>query len=161
MTESTSPKTTRRGLLHRLLGLGAVVGVAGTAQAGETPAAAPSTGKVERVAYHLDSLERAIPMIRNLSNHLEERPWAKIQVVAIGQGLKMLVSGTEDDNGNEYEALVNDLQRRGIVFKACQNTMDTYHLTTEDLVWDAVVVRSGMAELARLQVEEGFAYLKV
>lgn len=156
MSVKNPPNPTRRGLLQRLTGLGAVLGTSVAAYAGGEPQQKP-----ERVVYHIDNLERAIPMIRNLSNHLDDRPQAQIQVVAMSSGLKMLVSGNEDDNGNDYEALVNDLQRRGVVFKACGNTMDTYHLTAEDLVWDVLVIRSAMAELGRLQAQEGFAYLKV
>lgn len=157
MSTKQNSTTTRRRLLRRLAGLGAVLGAGGVAHAGGEPV----KEKVERVVYHIDNLDHAIPMIRNLSNHLDDRPQAEIQVVAMSSGLKMLVSGNEDENGNDYEALVNDLQRRGVVFKACGNTMDTYHLTPEDLVWDVPVIRSAMAELGRLQAQEGFAYLKV
>ncbi len=157
MPPTPPPNRSRRGLLRRLAGWGAVASWAGVASAGGEPA--PKMG--ERVAYHIDDLDRAIPMIRNLSNHLDARPGSTIVVVAMSKGLQMLVSGTEGPNGNDYEALVNDLQRRGVLFKACQNTMDTYHLTAEDLHWDVEIVRSGMAELARLQTEDGCAYLKV
>lgn len=157
MTPTPPPNRSRRGLLRRLAGWGAVASFAGVARAGGEPEPA----KVERVAYHIDDLDRAIPMIRNLSNHLDARPQSAITVVAMSSGLKMLVSGTEGPNGNDYEALVNDLQRRGVLFKACHNTMDTYKVTKDDLHWDVEVVRSGMAELARLQAEDGCAYLKV
>lgn len=148
----------RRSLFRKLLAWGAV-GAAGAAHAGGSDAGLPK--QTGRVAYHLDDLDRAIAMVRNLNNHLDAQPGVKIIVVAISTGLKMLVSGTEDANGNDFEALVNDLQRRGVLFKACGNTLKTYTLEPDDLHWDVEIVPSGMAELARLQIEDGCAYLKI
>lgn len=157
MTAETPPNRSRRGLLGRLASWVLIAGGAGVAHAG----GAPRSPQGERVAYHIDDLERAIPMIRNLSNHLDARPASTITVVAISKALPMLVSGTEGPNGNDYEALVNDLQRRGVLFKACGNTMEAYEISADDLHWDVAIVPSGMAELARLQAEDGCAYLKV
>ncbi len=157
MTVSPPPNRSRRGLLRRLAGWAVLAGGAGLAHAGG--AARPKSG--DRVVYHIDELANAIAMIRNLSNHLDARPASTIVVVAISKALPMLVSGTQGPNGNDYEALVNDLQRRGVLFKACGNTMESLQISADDLHWDVVIVPSGMAELARLQAEEGYAYLKV
>lgn len=149
----------RRGFLQRLAGLGTLFGVSANATASATPGAATQT-ITDHVVYHIDAIERAIPMIRNIGNHLDARPDTRIAVVALGKGIDFLIDGTEDPRGNPYNALVDTLQLRGVVFKICRNSMDTRHLTAEDLVPDVEIVRSGVAELARLQCTEHYAYIK-
>jgi len=151
------PRPGRRFILGALTGATAVLSGATVAQASEEA----GDQRSEKVVYHLDSLENGTALMRHLAKHLQSRPAASLEVVAVSSGVRVLVSGTENSNGNDYESLINDLQRRGVVFKACGNTMETLKLSQEDLVWDVVIVEAGMAELGRLQAQEGCAYIKV
>lgn len=158
-TELSTRGTQRRSFLQRLAGLGAVFGLSAHAAASDKSDAQKQT-ITDHVVYHIDSIERAIPMIRNIGNHLDARPQTRIAVVALGKGIDFLIDGTEDPRGNPYNALVDTLQFRGVAFKICRNSMDTRHLTADDLVPDVEIVRSGVAELARLQCTERYAYIK-
>ena len=55
---------------------------------------------------------------------------------------------------------VSDLSNQGVRFAACNNTMQNRKITRDRLVMEAVVVPSGVAEVARLQAKEGHVYLK-
>lgn len=152
--------TQRRGFLQRLAGLGTLFGASSAASAASSVPPAVTQEPAEYVVYHIDAIERAIPMIRNINNHLDARPQTRIAVVALGKGIDFLIDGTEDPRGNPYNALVDTLQLRGVHFKICRNSMDTRHLSADDLVPDVEIVRSGVAELARLQSTQHYAYIK-
>ena len=51
-------------------------------------------------------------------------------------------------------------RRKGVEFRICQNSMNAYKLTKADLVDKVQVVPSGVAEIARLQTREGYAYIR-
>ncbi len=49
---------------------------------------------------------------------------------------------------------------RGVEFRVCAATLSARNIAKEDLLDTAVVVPSGISEIARLQLKEGYAYLK-
>jgi uncharacterized protein len=68
----------------------------------------------DKVVYHLNSgLEQATNGLRNIRNHLEVNPKAKIVVVTHAQGVDFLMKGKKDANGNPYETIVTDLKGQG------------------------------------------------
>ena len=113
-----------------------------------------------RVVYHMDDSDRAISALRNVSNHLAASPDTKIVVVALSRGVKFLVDGAEDERGNPYEPMIDDLTLAGVEFRVCNNTLVGFKLNREDLHAESQVVPSGVAEIARLQLREGYAYIK-
>ncbi|MGZ9076493.1 MAG: DsrE family protein, partial [Burkholderiaceae bacterium] len=57
----------------------------------------------DKVVYHFgDGLAQATNGLRNIRNHLEVDPKAKIVVVAHAQGVDFLMNGAQDANKNPY-----------------------------------------------------------
>ena len=125
-------------------------------------AACASTGAgTDRVVYHLnEGLPQASNGLRNINNHLEVNPAAKIIVVAHAQGVDFLMKDVKDRNGNKYEDLVEQLRNRGVQFDVCEITLRNRKLTKDQFIADVTFVPSGVAEITRLQQQEGYAYLK-
>jgi uncharacterized protein len=122
---------------------------------------AGSGGSQDKVVYHFsDGLAQASNGLRNVGNHLEVNPNAKIVVVAHARGVDFLMKGAQDANGNKYEDLVEQLKMRGVRFDVCEITLRNRKLAREQFIADATFVPSGVAEITRLQQREGFAYLK-
>ena len=134
-----------------------VTGCAGT---GDSPAVASPVGP-DKVIYHLNSgLEQASNGLRNIRNHLEVNPKAQIVVVTHAQGVDFLMKGKKDANGNPYETIVQDLKSQGVKFDVCQITLHNRKLSKDQFIEEATFVPSGVAEIARLQQREGYAYLR-
>jgi uncharacterized protein len=115
----------------------------------------------DKVVYHLNAgLEQASNGLRNVRNHLEVNPKAEIVVVAHAQGVDFLMKGVKDKNGNPYETIVETLKSQGVRFDVCQITLRQRGLKKEQFIEDADFVPSGVAEIARLQAREGYAYLR-
>lgn len=123
--------------------------------------ATPGASDGDRVVYHLsEGLAQASNGLRNINNHLEVNPGAKIVVVAHAQGVDFLMKDARDRNGNKYEDLVEQLKIRGVRFDVCEITLRNRKLSRDRFIPDATFVPSGVAEITKLQQREGFAYLK-
>ena len=115
----------------------------------------------DKVVYHLgEGLAQASNGLRNIRNHLEVNPKAQIIVVAHAQGVDYLMKGKMDANGNPYETIVQDLKSHGVKFDICEITLRNRKLTRDQFIEEGVFVPSGVAEIARLQQREGYAYLR-
>jgi intracellular sulfur oxidation DsrE/DsrF family protein len=115
----------------------------------------------DKVVYHLSSgLEQAGNGLRNLRNHLEVNPKARIVVVAHAEGVDYLMKGKKDRNGNPYETIVEQLEIEGVRFEVCEITLRSRNLRRDQFIEAASFVPSGVAEIARLQQREGYAYLR-
>jgi len=115
----------------------------------------------DKVVYHINGgLEQATNGLRNIRNHLEVNPKAKIIVVTHAQGVDFLMRGKKDANGNPYETIVQDLVGQGVKFDVCLITLRNRQLKKEQFIDDVEYVPSGVAEVARLQQREGYAYLR-
>ena len=122
--------------------------------------AAP-TGKQDKVVYHLnEGLAQASNGLRNIGNHLEVNPDAKIVVVTHALGVDFLMKGAKDKNGAKYEDLVEQLRQRGVQFDVCEITLRNRKLSKDQFIEYVTWVPSGVAEVTRLQQKEGYAYLK-
>ena len=115
----------------------------------------------DKVVYHLGSgLEQASDGLRNIRNHLEVNPKAKIIVVAHARGVDYLMMGAKDANGNPFETAVEQLKLQGVKFDVCEITLRNRKLNKSQFIADATYVPSGVAEITRLQQREGYAYLR-
>ncbi len=126
-------------------------------------AAGPVTDPVgpDKVVYHFASgLEQASDGLRNIRNHLEVNPKARIVVVAHARGVDYLMKGAKDPNGNRYQDIVENLRNQGVRFDVCEITLRNRSLKREQFIEEATFVPSGVAEIARLQQREGYAYLR-
>jgi intracellular sulfur oxidation DsrE/DsrF family protein len=114
----------------------------------------------DKVVYHLsEGLEQASNGLRNVGNHLEVNPNAKIVVVSHAKGVDFLMKGVKDKNGNKYEDLVEQLKLRGVQFDVCQITLRNRQLSKDQFIEYVTYVPSGVAEISRLE-HQGYAYLK-
>jgi intracellular sulfur oxidation DsrE/DsrF family protein len=115
----------------------------------------------DKVVYHFsEGLSQATSGLRNVNNHLEVNPKAKIVVVSHALGVDFMMKGAKDANGNKYEDLVEQLIQRGVQFDVCEITLRNRKLARDQFISYSTFVPSGVAEITRLQQREGFAYLK-
>ena len=115
----------------------------------------------DKVVYHInDSAAQAANALRNISNHLEVNPKAKIVVVTHAQGVDFLFDGAKDQRGNPYNIAVEQLKERGVEFDVCLITLRNRHIDKNKFIPEAQFVPSGVAEITRLQQREGYAYLR-
>jgi len=137
----------------------AAIGLTAKAAAQAAPAAGKG-GRV-RVVYQLsEGIDQAVRAMANLRNHLNAAPDTKIVVVAFGYGVDFLVEGARDARGNTFDAAVSALSSAGVEFRACHNTLVARKIPEDKLLMEAKVVPAGVVEIARLQFEDGYAYLK-
>ena len=116
----------------------------------------------DKVVYHFSAgLEQASDGLRNIRNHLEVDPKAKIVVVAHARGVDFLMKGAKDRNGNRYQDIVENLKNEGgVTFEVCEITLRNRKLKKEQFIDEVSYVPSGVAEITHLQAREGYAYLK-
>ena len=115
----------------------------------------------DKVVYHVnDTPAQAAAALRNINNHLEVNPKAKIVVVTHAQGVDMLFDGAKDRNGNPYNVAIEELKARGVQFDVCEITLRNRQLSKSRFIPEATFVPSGVAEITRLQQREGYAYLR-
>ena len=138
-----------------------MLSVAPMASAGSlAEAAAPSASAEEKVVYHINDSENATVAMRNVQNHINASPDAKIVVVTHGKGIDFLLTGAADKTGNPYEPMVQGLKAKGVDFRVCNNTLVSRKIDPSTVLPEARIVPSGVAEIGRLQAKEGFVYLK-
>ena len=115
----------------------------------------------DKVVYHVNDTEaQASNALRNIGNHLEVNPKAKIVVVTHARGVDFLMNGAKDRNGNPYHVAIEQLKEHGVRFDICQITLRNRKLAKEQFIPEATYVPSGVAEITRLQQREGYAYLR-
>lgn len=114
-----------------------------------------------KVAYHVNTgIDTTAAILGNVRNHLNADPTSKIVVVTHGAGIDFLLDGAKDNKGREFSGMVSDLSSKGVQFRVCNNTLTSRNIDSNKVSMDAKIVPSGVAEVARLQAKEGYAYLK-
>lgn len=121
-------------------------------------AAAPAAAE-EKVVYHINDASVARMAMNNVNNHLTASPNAKIVVVTHGKGIDFLLNDAKDDKG-AFAPVVAGLKEKGVDFRVCRNTLKSRNLTDDAVIMEARVVPSGVAEIGKLQAQEGYVYLK-
>jgi uncharacterized protein len=121
---------------------------------------AAATDPVKVVYHNNEDVDHAPQMIRNIRNHLSADPTARIVVVSHAAGINFLLRDAKDRNGNPFEVAVQDLVSKGVEFRACEITLKSRNIDPKQLIEEAKLVPSGVAEVSRLQFKEGYAYLK-
>ncbi|HEY6241388.1 MAG TPA: DsrE family protein [Burkholderiales bacterium] len=122
--------------------------------------AAAAVSAQERVVYHFDSgLEQATRGLRNINNHLEVDPKAKIVAVTHADGVDFLMEGAKD-RLEPFDARVQDLMGRGVKFQVCEITLRIRKLKKDQFILGVEFVPSGVVQITHLQQKEGYAYLK-
>lgn len=114
----------------------------------------------DTVVYHIDhTANQALKGLRNIRNHLDTDPGAKVTVVTHADGVDFLMEGAKDANGGPYIGAVSALVARGVKFEICEITLRNRNLKKEQFVQEAAFTPSGVVRLTKLQ-KQGFAYVK-
>lgn len=114
-----------------------------------------------KVVYHvMDTEAQGMLAMGNIRNHLRADPSAKITLVALFKGINLLMEGTTDKNGNPYALAIEELSGKGVQFEICKNSMDFFKVNADQVLPQVKVVPSGVAEIARLQAQEHYVYIK-
>lgn len=114
-----------------------------------------------KVVYHFtEGLEQSSRGLNNIRNHLQADPTAKIVVVSNGEGVATVMDGAKGKNNQPLRTMIKELSEKGVEFRACTNTLTSRDLDPAKVITEARLVPSGVAEVARLQSQEGFVYLK-
>lgn len=112
------------------------------------------------VVYHVnDTQTQALATLRNIRNHLDTDPTAKISVVAHAFGVDFLLEGMNDRNEAPFAATVAALKNRGVRFEVCEITLKNRNLKKEQFIQEADFTPSGVVRLTQLQ-RQGYAYIK-
>lgn len=130
----------------------AAIGLSGCASSGGKGA--------DKVVYHINDSVNATALMRNVGNHLEVDPSAKIVVVTHSQGVDFLMSDAKDANGNPYNINVEKLSAKGVTFDVCEITLKSRKLNKQQFIPEAKFVPSGVVEIAKLQSREDYVYVK-
>jgi intracellular sulfur oxidation DsrE/DsrF family protein len=114
-----------------------------------------------KVVYHMaDGIDQAARGLASIRNHLRAAPDTKIVVVALGEGIRFMLKGATDRDGRPFEPVVSALAAQGVDFRVCGNTLTAHNVPRSDLLPESSIVPAGVAELARLQAREGYAYIR-
>ena len=122
--------------------------------------ASPAALAQDKVVYHIDNAAvQGLKGLRNLRNHIDTDPGAKITVVTHAEGIDLLMEGAKAANGTEYAPLVSALKARGVAFEICEISLRNRSLKKDAFIQEADFTPSGVVRLAKLQ-GQGHAYIK-
>ena len=114
-----------------------------------------------KTVYHMsEGIPQASRAINNIRNHLAADPKAKIVVVTHGLGIDFLINGATNQMDQPFAGGVADLVNKGVEFRVCNNTLVSRKISPDKLLMEAKVVPSGVSEVAKLQANEKFVYLR-
>ena len=114
----------------------------------------------DTVVYHInDTATQALGTLRNIRNHLDVDPTAKITVVTHAFGVDFLMEGMKDRSDSPFAGAVSALAARGVKFEICEITLKNRNLKKEQFVQEADFTPSGVVRVAKLQ-KQGAAYIK-
>ena len=114
----------------------------------------------DTVVYHIDdAATQGLKGLRNIRNHRDVDPQAKITVVTHANGVDFLLEGAKDPSGGAFAGPVAALVARGVKFEVCEITLKNRNLKREQFLQEAEFTPSGVVRLAKLQ-KQGSAYIK-
>jgi len=119
-----------------------------------------SEGKWDKVVFHLDETRNARWALMLARSYLDDVPSAKIVFVTYGPGVDFLLEDAKDHRDDPYDYAVLRLVEQGVDFRVCNATLTARQINKTDLLEEVKIVPSGISEIAKLQLKEGFAYLK-
>jgi uncharacterized protein len=113
-----------------------------------------------KAVYHLSSDTQADAALRNIKNHLDADPTAKIVVVGHSKGIDFMLKDAKDAKGNAFLPRIEALSLKGVDFRVCNNTLVARKIDPTNVISEAKIVPSGVAEVANLEFKEHYAYVK-
>ena len=150
----------------RLIGWTAATIALAMLVAGATVAAAAhlkDSPRKHKVVYHLDepSVDKAKFVLGNIRNTIEGvGGWQNIEALELvvnGPALQNFVTKTMDP---DLRRALADLQKQGLAFGACGNTMSAFQITMDQLPEGAHrLAQGGVVRVMELQ-EQGYSYIR-
>lgn len=119
-----------------------------------------SISEWEKVVFHVDESKTARRALILARSYLDDIPTAQLVFVAYGSGVDFLFEDATDHRDDPYDYAVLRLFERGVDFRVCNATLSARKISKAALLEEVKIVPSGISEIARLQLKEGFAYLK-
>lgn len=118
---------------------------------GKTP-----SDKVHRIVFHLATDDTTVHrgLMKQLNNILIAAPDSKIEVVAHGPGITMLMR----DSTLVLEK-IQLFKAKGVIFYVCENTLRDKGISKDRIIAEAGFVPSALIEIVTRQ-EEGWSYIK-
>jgi intracellular sulfur oxidation DsrE/DsrF family protein len=109
-----------------------------------------------KIVYDLSVADTTMhaSLMRQLNNIKRGWPDAQLEVVVHGNALSLLVDGK-----STQATAIKELQAKGVVFAACENTMKRAKLVKNQLLPNVPTVPMGIGEIVMKQ-EEGWSYIK-
>ncbi len=115
----------------------------------------------DKVVYHfVDGNDQASRGLEYIRNHLEANSAVQITVVGHAAGVNFMMKDAKTAKGNDYRTMIEYLELQGVKFKVCEITLRERGLSRNQFIPEASFVPSGVAEITRLQLREGHAYLR-
>ncbi|WP_242929156.1 DsrE family protein [Pontibacter vulgaris] len=120
-------------------------------------AAKTEQARQHRIVYDVTAADTALHagLMRQLNNLKRAWPDAQVEVVVYGKALNLLVT-----ESTTKATAIKDLQTKGVVFAACENTMRARKITKEQLLPNVITVPIAVGELV-IKQEEGWSYIKL
>ena len=138
--------------LFKALWLAVGLALGGSAVAADEPV---------KVVYHMnEGIPQASRAMANIRFHMAADPDVKIVVVAHGLGIDFLLKDAVNQVEQPFAPAVAELAAKGVEFRVCNTTLKTRKLDASNVIAQAKVVPSGVAETANLQAKQGFVYLR-
>jgi hypothetical protein len=120
----------------------------------------PAALAQDSVIYHIDNTAtQGLKGLRNIRNHLDVDPKARITVVTHAEGVDFLLEGAKDANGGAFAGPVAALAAPGVKFEVCEITLRNRNLKKEQFIQEADFTPSGVVRITKLQ-KQGHAYIK-
>ena len=112
--------------------------------------------KPHRLLIDLNSADTTAQatVMRQIRNLWKELPDTKVEVLIHGKAISAIKKDT-----SPFATQIEKLQKDGVIFAVCRNTMKRYKLTESDMLPTASFVPSAIAETV-LKQEEGWSYQK-
>lgn len=113
------------------------------------------------VVFHLDSDAHMNRALRQVAHQLDATPDTPIHIIMIAGAVNAVLDGAKDLNGGIYSAQLEQLLAGGVRIFACENTLDSFNKTANDLTFGIEIVRSGIVAITERQLLQHFAYQKL
>ena len=109
-----------------------------------------------KVVFQTNQAGDASTILRFVTNYLIAEPTAEVAVVGYGGGVDFMLKGAKDAAGKPYADQLQALADKGVVFKACNNTLKGRSLAADAVAPAVTVVPGAVNEIIRLQTREGY-----
>lgn len=114
-----------------------------------------------KVLYHIDDDSRWNMVLENVKNMLSysQKNHVTVQMEVVANGLAVIGLTEHTAQKSNRWAMMNEFAKSGVVFAACNNSLNKFNLQPKDMSSFVKVVPAGVVEIAQ-EVSEGFVYIK-